>query len=102
MSNKQEAPSPGKSLEGQQFQLNDPEERQRVIELAFDYRGDVTITLQSGQTIEGYVFDRNPASPSPTLKIFPIGQVGPLVLQYEELVTLTFSGRRYRLWKILG
>ena len=28
------------------------------IEQAFDYRGDVTVTLASGECIEGYIFDR--------------------------------------------
>ena len=92
MTNKPESPASGQSLEGQQFQLSDAEARHRVIELAFDYRGDVTIALQSGKTIEGYIFDRNVHSPSPTVKIFPKEESGPLEFRYEEVVGLTFSG----------
>lgn len=92
MTNNPESPSSGQSLEGQQFQLSDAEARRRVIELAFDYRGDVTITLQSGQTIEGYVFDRSSHPLSPTVKIFPKEESGPLEFRYDEVAGLTFSG----------
>jgi len=37
----------------------DPEALRRALDLAFDYRGDVTITRRSNpQPLEGYVFDR--------------------------------------------
>ena len=29
-----------------------------ALEKAFDYRGDLTITLKSGEKIEGYLYDR--------------------------------------------
>src|SRR4051812_28578312 len=29
-----------------------------ALEKAFDYRGDVTITLKDGAAVEGYIFDR--------------------------------------------
>src|SRR5580765_3281584 len=32
------------------------------IEQAFDYRGDVTVTLKSGGRVEGYIFDRDTAA----------------------------------------
>ena len=35
-----------------------------ALEKAFDYRGDLTITLKSRQKIEGYVFDRRIKGPS--------------------------------------
>lgn len=50
---------PDESLEGRVFgfdgRLSDVE---HAIELAFDYRGDVMLTLADGRTIEGYLFDR--------------------------------------------
>ena len=84
--------SPGQSLEGQKFRLTDPQELQRVIDLAFDYRGDVTIELQSGECIEGYLFDRDPQASPPIFKIFPKGQSGMRSINYENLITLVFSG----------
>ena len=32
-----------------------------AVEEAFDYRGDVTIELKTGERLEGYIFDREPA-----------------------------------------
>lgn len=84
--------SPEQSLEGKKFQLIDPEERQRVIDLAFDYRGDVTIELRSGESIEGYLFDRDHHASPPSLKIFPKERPGTQSLCYEDLATLIFSG----------
>jgi len=34
------------------------EEIRQAIEAAFDYRGDVKLTLRSGEVVEGYLFDR--------------------------------------------
>ena len=82
----------GQSLEGQQFQLANAEERKKVIELAFDYRGDVTLELQSGERLEGFVFDRNRESPSPSLKLFPKNQAGTREVGYEHVVSIVFSG----------
>ena len=33
-----------------------------ALEKAFDYRGDLTITVKDGQTVDGYVFDRRAES----------------------------------------
>ncbi len=33
-------------------------ELRQALELAFDYRGDVTITRKDGARVEGYIFDR--------------------------------------------
>ena len=57
--------SPGfeQNLEGQQFKVEDAELRNKVIEWAFDYRGDVTLGLRSGERLEGYVYHRNSHGP---------------------------------------
>ncbi len=83
---------PGGSLEGQRFQLVDPQERHRVIDLAFDYRGDITLELESGECIEGYLFDRDLNHSVPTIKIFPKGQTSTQTIQCEHLAALVFSG----------
>ena len=92
MDNPQQTPSSAKSLEGQRFQLADLAERRRVIDLAFDYRGDVTIELQSGELIEGYLCDRDFQSSPPTIKVFLKGQPSMQSIRYEDLAVLTFSG----------
>jgi hypothetical protein len=46
------------SLQGWSTDLADVATTMDVLEKAFDYRGDVTITRVSGETITGYIFDR--------------------------------------------
>lgn len=80
------------TLEGQRFRLANAEDRKKVIELAFDYRGDVSLELRSGERIEGYIFDRNRQSPSPYLKLFPKEQPGIIEVRYDDVVSIVFSG----------
>ena len=89
-SNSQQA---GRSLEGHHFEPANADERKHAIDLAFDYRGDVTLILRSGERLEGYVYDRNSQFPSPSLKIFPKNQVGTREVGYEDIVSITFSGQ---------
>ena len=46
------------NLEGWIPPLASDEEVRAALEKAFDYRGDITITLKTGDKIEGYIFDR--------------------------------------------
>ncbi|MBW8869306.1 MAG: hypothetical protein JF563_00750, partial [Acidobacteriales bacterium] len=46
------------NLEGWIPQLASDAEIRAALEKAFDYRGDITISLKSGDKIEGYIFDR--------------------------------------------
>ena len=64
------------------------------IEQAFDYRGDVTVTLASGERIEGYIFDReSKADPTAsTLRI--MSKPGEKVaIKYADVAQISFSGR---------
>lgn len=80
------------SLEGQRLIPTGPEDRRKIIELAFDYRGDVTLELRSGSHLEGYVFDRNHHGPEPYLKIFPKEGTEARRVPFEEIVAIAFSG----------
>jgi hypothetical protein len=51
------------NLEGWIPALATVSEIHEAIEKAFDYRGDLTITLKDGQKIEGYIFDRKIKGP---------------------------------------
>src|SRR5256885_9755633 len=44
------------NLEGWIPELASGEEIRAALEKAFDFRGDVTLTLKSGEKIEGYIF----------------------------------------------
>ena len=46
------------TLQGWVPPLADEQELCKALESAFDYRGDVTLTLKSGETVVGYIFDR--------------------------------------------
>jgi hypothetical protein len=53
------------SMEGAVFEIKSPADLDKAVREAFDYRGDVTVTLKSGQVIEGffsnYDYKRNQA-----------------------------------------
>lgn len=46
------------TLQGTLIDLADERAALEALEKAFDFRGDVTLTLASGATIAGYIFDR--------------------------------------------
>ena len=52
------------NLQGRVWQPATEDELREGLEKAFDYRGDLTITLKNGQNIEGYAFDRRMNGPS--------------------------------------
>ena len=76
----------------------DPEIR-AALEKAFDYRGDVTITLKDGRVIEGYIFDRKVKGPMLSDCVVrlmlkdPKDQPGKLSVPYSDIAALAFTGR---------
>lgn len=78
-------------LEGKVFRPATPAELAEAVELAFDYRGDVTLVLASGERIVGYLFNREAAGPTPRLQIFPeLG--GMREVPYADVASIAFSG----------
>lgn len=80
------------SLQGRQFSPHSFNELAEAIELAFDYRGDVTVTLRSGQQLTGYLFNRTVRGQDSTFEIFPEGDSGVQSVRYGEVVSVAFSG----------
>ncbi|HEY6085848.1 MAG TPA: hypothetical protein VIU63_10660 [Nitrospira sp.] len=80
------------SLEGQTFRPATLSETGEAIELAFDYRGDITIQLKSGARIEGYVFNRNVKGTTPSLDLFPKNAPGVTQIAYSEIESISFTG----------
>ncbi len=67
-----------------------------ALERAFDYRGDLTITLKSGQKIEGYLFDRKIKGPSLSecfVRLMPKDSAEKISIAYSDVAALAFSGR---------
>jgi hypothetical protein len=83
------------ALEGWMAPLSSEQEIRDAAEKAFDYRGDITLTLQDGRKIEGYVFDRrSEASLSQCqLRLMPSGGGPILTIPYSELAGIEFTGK---------
>jgi hypothetical protein len=64
------------------------------IEQAFDYRGDVTVTLHSGESLEGYVFDRKlAASAAASTMRMVTGSGRKVAVKYADVARVSFTGR---------
>ena len=83
------------SVEGWIPTLASDDEIRSVLEQAFDYRGDVSITRKDGSTIEGYIFDRvtGPTLAASFVRILPKDSSQRLKLSYADIAALAFSGR---------
>ena len=71
-------------------------EIREALEKAFDYRGDITLTLKDGRAIEGYVFDRRSNGPSLadcSIRILPKTESAKLSIAYSDIAALAFTGR---------
>jgi hypothetical protein len=84
------------NLEGWIPSLASDAEIREALEKAFDYRGDLTVTLKNGEKIEGYIFDRR--SDGPTLadcviRVIPKNRTEKLRIAYSEIAALAFTGR---------
>jgi hypothetical protein len=83
-------------LEGWIPQLATEEELRQALEKAFDYRGDITLTLKDGTIIEGYVFDRRSDGKTLadcTVRLFPKNQDQKLAIRYSDVARIEFTGR---------
>ena len=83
-------------LEGWIPALATDDEIRGALEKAFDYRGDLTITLKDGSKIEGYVFDRKIKGPSLSecfVRVMPKDNPGKLSIPYSDIAGLAFTGR---------
>ena len=88
---KYHVPEPG-SLVGRVFRPAMDGELSEAIELAFDYRGDVTVELSSGEQVSGYLFNRSVAQGSAVVELFVAGGGTARVVPYTEIRSIAFSG----------
>ena len=63
-----------------------------AIELALEYRGDITVELKSGGHVTGYLFNRTATGEQPTIEIFPATSSGTLTIPFSEMVAIAFTG----------
>jgi len=83
------------SVQGWVPKLATEEELRVALEKAFDYRGDVTLTLKDNSKIEGYLFDRTTGSSLTTsfVRVLPKDSNQKLKICYAEIAALAFTGR---------
>ena len=83
------------NLQGKAFAAASEKELREALEKAFDYRGDVTITLKSGSAIEGYIFDRRTGATlaESLVRLFPKTEPKKISIAYSDIAGLAFTGR---------
>jgi hypothetical protein len=83
------------NLEGWAPVLGSDAEVLDALEKAFDYRGDVTITLKTGESVEGYIFDRKTGSTlaQSCVRLFPKDSNEKRAIAYSDVAGLAFTGK---------
>ncbi len=99
-------PSPGEQdeklgtvheqLQGWVPSMASEEEIRTAFDKAFDYRGDLTVTLKDGSHVEGYIFDRKADSPRLSecvVRMMPKDRPDKISIRYSDIAALAFTGR---------
>ena len=82
-------------LEGWVPELASDEDLRQALEKAFDYRGDVTLTLKSGEKIEAYIFNRSTGATlaDSWVQYFTPNAPEKRKVSYAEIARLEFTGK---------
>ena len=82
-------------LEGWVPEVGSEEDLRQALEKAFDYRGDVAMTLKSGERIEAYIFNRQSGATlaDSYVQYFTPTTSAKQKLSYAEIARLEFSGK---------
>ena len=81
------------SLQGATFTFQSEADRLEGIDKAFDYRGDVTLTMTNGSRIEGFLSNRDAKASPPRVQFFVKGQDAPQVIPYADIAAIAFTGK---------
>ena len=84
------------NLEGWIPAMATESEIRAAFEKAFDYRGDLTITLKNGEKVEGYIFDRNDETPHLVdcyIRVKPKTGASRIKISYADIAALAFTGK---------
>ena len=77
---------------GRVFQPASFSELAEAVELAFDYRGDVTVSLKSGEPLSGYLFNRQVNGSDSYLEVFPSDSSEARQIRYDQIAAIAFTG----------
>ena len=82
-------------LEGWVPELASDEDLRNALEKAFDYRGDVAITLKSGERIDAFIFNRHTGATlaDSYVQYFIPTAADKRKMSYAEIARLEFSGK---------
>ena len=84
------------NLQGTTVDARDPARLRQAIDLALNYRGDVTIVRRGeAQPIEGYVFDckTDRATGAVSVRIIPAGRDERIAVPLTDIERISFTGR---------
>jgi hypothetical protein len=72
-----------------------PQDRHRVFTEACDYRGDITLELADGSTLECFMFDRRPPTGGDQgcVRVMMVKDGSKRSVPYGDVRKLTFSGK---------
>ena len=83
------------NLEGWIPKLDSETDLRTALEKAFDYRGDVTLTLKDGSKVEGYIFDRTTSNTlvDSFVRLFLKDRHEKVSVRYSDIAHLAFTGK---------
>jgi hypothetical protein len=83
------------NLEGWVPALANDEDLRQAMEKARDYRGDVTLTLKSGERIEAFIFNcqTGPTLEDSFLQCFAARSTEKRKVSYADIASVEFSGK---------
>ncbi len=95
MTDKADTRSETSTWQGIAVDGSDKEKLRQAIEMAVDYRGDVTITRRStGEPVIGFAFDRRSGTSlrDSTIRIIPHGEGARITLSLDDIAEVRFTG----------
>lgn len=84
---------PEAPYEGWEPTIGDDLSVAELVEIAFDYRGDVTLERVDGSEVLGYLFNRDARGPSPFVELFEAESGARVRVPYGDIAGIRFTGR---------
>lgn len=85
---------PEEGFRGLAAHRDQPDVLSHAVDLAVDYRGDVSLTLDDGRTVEGFVFDRRRhTTEGEQIRLIETGSTSRTAVPLARIERLEFTGR---------
>jgi len=79
--------------EGYLWDGRDRESLHSVLAAAVDYRGDVTLSLDTGEEVEGYLFTRDAGGREPSVLVLPSSGAPRRKIPCASIQAVAFTGK---------